>query len=301
MSAFPLPFERIQWRTRRLAVSDFRLVTLRGGRVLSEIALHDIDGIQVAPAILERLTGIGTLEVTSARRGEAAVRLPGLWGARRAALRLTLLVADLRGVPPGEGVADLPLPGVWRLPTAVRLQAALVAPALILLAVVAIGIGLSGHTVPVGYGADDPVRPHGVRRSEAEIVAFMEQEVMPWAREALAPVAGRDRVTCETCHGRDAAGRQWQMPAVSALPEPDVRRWAEAGSDAQMRNALHGYLAEGHNLAIAAHMRAVVVPGMAALLRRPAYDFAQTYQYNRARAALGCYHCHMVRSDNGGQ
>lgn len=291
---FPLPFERIHWRTRRLAVSDFRLVTLRGGRILSEIALHDIDDIRVAPAILERLTGLGTLEVTSARRGEPPLRLRGVWGARRSALHLTWLVADLRGMPPDERVDELPLPGAWRLPPSLRLQAVLVAPSLILLTVLVIGIGLSGHTVPVGYGADDPVRPYGVRRSDAEIVAFMEQEVMPWAREALAPVVGRNRVTCETCHGPDAADTGWRMPAVSALPEPDVRRWAEAGSDSQVRNALHGYLAEGHNLAIAAHMRGVVVPGMAALLRRPAYDFARSYQYNRARAAFGCYHCHMV-------
>jgi hypothetical protein len=41
-------------------------------------------------------------------------------------------------------------------------------------------------------------------------------------------------------------------------------------------------------------MRGVVIPGMAALLRRPAYDFAQTYEYNRSRAAFGCYHCHLV-------
>ena len=148
--------------------------------------------------------------------------------------------------------------------------------------------------MPVVYGADDPVRPNGVKRSEAEIAAYMEQEVMPWARAALAPVVGEGNVRCETCHGRDARARQWAMPAVLALPEPDVRLMAGAGSDAQMRNALHGYLAEEDNSAVAAHMRGVVTPGMAALLRRPAYDFAQTYEYNRSRAAFGCYHCHMV-------
>jgi hypothetical protein len=84
------------------------------------------------------------------------------------------------------------------------------------------------------------------------------------------------------------------MPAVRALPEPHVREMAAPGSDSQVRNALHGYLAEGDNSAVAARMRGVVTPGMAALLRRPAYDFAQTYEYNRARAAFGCYHCHLV-------
>jgi hypothetical protein len=66
-----------------------------------------------------------------------------------------------------------------------------------------------------------------------------------------------------------------------------------------VRNALHGYLAQGDNLAIAAHMRGVVTPGMASLLRRPVYDFAQTYEYNRSRAAFGCYHCHMVSGPGG--
>jgi hypothetical protein len=166
---------------------------------------------------------------------------------------------------------------------------------LLLVTVVVIVIGLSGHAVPVGYPPDDAVRPGGVKRSEPAIRAFMESEVMPWARTALEPVVGRGNVTCETCHGGDAGERRYAMPAVRALPEPAVRHWAEAaGSDSQMRNALHGYLAEGDNLAIAAHMRRVVTPGMAALLRRPAYDFAQTYEFNRSRAAFGCYHCHMV-------
>ena len=55
------------------------------------------------------------------------------------------------------------------------------------------------------YAADDPVAPHGSRRSMEEIMAFMEREVMPFARQALGPlVGGADKVTCETCHGSDA-------------------------------------------------------------------------------------------------
>ena len=174
-------------------------------------------------------------------------------------------------------------------------RAAIFAPVLLVLTLAVIVISLGGHAVPIEYPANDAVRPGGVKRSDAEIRAFMENEVMPWARTALEPVVGRGNVTCETCHGRKPEARGYAMPAVSALPEPAVRQWAEAaGSDAQVRNALHGYLAEGDNLAIAAHMRLVVMPGMAALLRRPAYDFAQTYEYNRSRAAFGCYHCHLV-------
>ena len=61
-----------------------------------------------------------------------------------------------------------------------------------------------------------------------------------------------------------------------------------------MRNAVYGYLAEEDKQSIAAYMRQVVMPGMAKLMHRPAYDFAQSYGYNRARVAVGCYHCHLV-------
>jgi hypothetical protein len=65
--------------------------------------------------------------------------------------------------------------------------------------------------------------------------------------------------------------------------------------DTQMRNAIYGYGAESDNQAKAAYMREVVMPGMARLLRRPAYDFTQSYEYNRTQHALGCYHCHRVQ------
>ena len=64
--------------------------------------------------------------------------------------------------------------------------------------------------------------------------------------------------------------------------------------DPQMRNAVYGYLAEEDNQSIAAYMRQVVMPGMAKLMHRPAYDFARSYGYNRSHAAVGCYHCHLV-------
>mgnify|MGYP003428605509 FL=1 len=41
-------------------------------------------------------------------------------------------------------------------------------------------------------------------------------------------------------------------------------------------------------------MRRIVLPGMAKLMHRLAYDFAQTHGYNRSKAAVGCYHCHLV-------
>jgi hypothetical protein len=42
-------------------------------------------------------------------------------------------------------------------------------------------------------------------------------------------------------------------------------------------------------------MREVVMPGMAQLLGRPAYDFTQPYAFNRSHFTLGCYHCHQVK------
>jgi hypothetical protein len=64
--------------------------------------------------------------------------------------------------------------------------------------------------------------------------------------------------------------------------------------DTQMRNAIYGYNADTDKQNKAAYMREVVMPGMARLLHRPAYDFTQPYEYNRTHFAFGCYHCHRV-------
>ena len=69
------------------------------------------------------------------------------------------------------------------------------------------------------------------------------------------------------------------MPAVAALPRPVVREagWENYGApmDAQMRNAIYGYYAEASKAPRAAYMREVILPGMARLLHRPAYDFTR--------------------------
>ena len=47
---------------------------------------------------------------------------------------------------------------------------------------------------------------------------------MPFAKRVLGPlVGGAENVTCETCHGGDAVKRNWRMPGVRALPEPQLR------------------------------------------------------------------------------
>jgi hypothetical protein len=169
-----------------------------------------------------------------------------------------------------------------------------------MVAIAAVVIGLHGRPIVTNYADDDAIRPRGVKRSAAEIARFMEHDVMPWAKATFARLkGGSDRVTCETCHGADAEARDWAMPAVAALPEPDLRArgWEiySGGMDAQMRNAIYGYVSESEKSAKAAYMREVVLPGMAALLHRPAYDFTRSYERNRAANALGCYHCHRVR------
>ena len=89
------------------------------------------------------------------------------------------------------------------------------------------------------------------------------------------------------------------MPSVTALPLPDLRDrgWEvyNRDLDAQMRNAIYGYVAESDNQGKMAYMRETVMPGMARLLRRPAYDFTRTYEHNRSQRAFGCYHCHRVK------
>jgi cytochrome c553 len=177
---------------------------------------------------------------------------------------------------------------------------ALTGIAVVFASIVAVAVGMHGKNPGISYPVDDAIAPRGVKRDRGEIVAFMRTDVMPWARQALAPIVGSaDKVTCGTCHGPHADANGWQMPAVAVLPRPVLREagWENFGGpiDAQMRNAFYGYAAEpGKNLR-AGYMREVVMPGMARLLHRPAYDFTRSYEYNRERFAFGCYHCHKVK------
>jgi len=160
---------------------------------------------------------------------------------------------------------------------------------------------LPGTHPPVIASVTGGARPVGPS-DRAAMMRLMEQDVMVFARQTLGPLkGGADRITCATCHGRDAAARDWKMPGVQALPEPEIRAAGlelySSSVDAQIRNAIYGYLAEEDNQGKAAYMRGVVMPGMARLLGRPGYDFTQSYDYNRSRGALGCYHCHEVTTN----
>jgi hypothetical protein len=302
----PLPWERELWRGRpafslfsreQYFLTDFRLVrqTVVG---IEEMVLTDIGDVGRTESRLDRLLGTSTLIVRAGDRRRAPLVLRRIRQGPHLAALLELLA--------GEAFTPLDAAAVtaaiaWNpQPASAGLGRMLSAAGLVLLVVFGIVVALHGTSSPrASYSADDAIYPSGHKRDRAEIVRFMEDEILPWARETLGPLkGGSDRITCETCHGRRPATRDWRMPAVAALPQPDVkdRGWEQYGGpmDAQMRNAIYGYLAESSKQAKAAYMREVVLPGMAGLLHRPAYDFTRPYEYNRSRLAFGCYHCHLV-------
>ena len=301
----PLPWERTLWSARawlaprrRYVLTDVRLVVVDAGRS-DEIAVQDIADVHRSESWFDRVAGTSTLTIE--RRGPRASPLTLLRvrrGAQLAAL-LELLATDPRARIDEVGARAALNWDPRILDRGVRNGAAALAVACAALVVVA--IAFSGNVEAISYPADDAIYPAGQKRDREAIVQFMETAVMPWARRALAPIVGaEDRVTCETCHGSGAPSRDWRMPSVARLPEPQFRRigWdgygGGVGMDAQIRNALYGYMAESDKQAKAAYMRQVVMPGMARLLNRPAYDFTRSYEYNRTQFAFGCYHCHRV-------
>jgi hypothetical protein len=303
----PCPWEHLLWTARpfrlfaRLSgeqyrLTDFRLVRSRG-TAIDELVLHDIGEVRRIVSRVDRLLGTSTLVVRARGRNPRIIVLAGIRKGTQVAALIEFLSGDPSARLDGDAVRAA-LAWTPRLQPAAYREA--ITALLILIALMAaVVIGPSGNAAPVIYAADDPIVPNGAKRDRQAIVRYMEQEVMPWARATLGPLkGGPDRVTCETCHGTQPAAHAWQMPGVAALPESDVaqRGWEVYGTmNSEMRNAIYGYLAESDKQARATYMRAVVMPGMAGLLHRPAYDFTKSYDYNRSRHALGCYHCHRVK------
>jgi hypothetical protein len=295
----PLPWERLLWRARaafslrvRYVLTDFRLVRL--GPRSDEIAIDDIADVQRTQSRLERVLGVSTLVIH--RRGPGAPVV--LRGVRRGAQMAALLEWMAGEEEPTLDAGAIRSALSWDPPSAgPRPRYALAGLATALAIVFGLAFTLGGSAASISYPADDAIYPGGHKRDVSAIVQFMETEVLPWARSALAPiVGGADRVSCSTCHGTGAAAREWRMPFVAALPEPELKRLAlfTPPIDSQTRNAIYGYLADSDKQGKAAYMREVVMPGMAALLHRPPYDFTKTYNYNRTRFAFGCYHCHRI-------
>jgi cytochrome c553 len=281
--------------------TNFRVVVQCKNRTVRELALDDIESVSLTQAWWQRTAGTSTVKVCSKRDG-SVLELANIHHGPQLALILQLRATELFGDDTRALDADFFRralgPGA---PSILRPHQGLLVAATLAFALLFGIIGLARHSSlpPVVYAEDDAIAPHGSRRSQAAIADFMEREVMPFARDALGPlIGGADNVTCETCHGTDAALRDWRMPGVRALPEPELRmaglERARLWLDPQMRNAVYGYLAEEDKQSIAAYMRQVVMPGMARLMHRPPYDFARSYGYNRSRAAVGCYHCHLV-------
>ncbi len=307
-----LPWERLLWTGRpvwatrvRYTLTDFRLAVTVGndsgeaGGCADDILLEDIADVEVSRSRVDRLLRTTTLTV----RARDARRRPLIVRRVRRGPQVAAVLALLTG-PSGPSALDVDAVRAtlaWDPAPFSRFVKPLAVGGLALTAILAgIVIGLQGEGPAVVFASDDAIYPAGVKRDQEGIVRFMENEVMPWARVALAPiVGGADRVGCDTCHGADSTARAWAMPAVRALPEPLVRErgWEvfSRGMDPQLRNAIYGYAAELDNQTKAVYMRQVVLPGMARLLHRPAYDFTRSYAYNRSQSAFGCYHCHQVR------
>jgi hypothetical protein len=311
IDGFPLSWEQPLWSSSpsfpaaalrpatEYVLTDFRLIIRRRGRIVRELALDDVGRVRLTQNWYQRVAATSSVVVYPVTKGEP-LELANIHQGPQLALILQLLSTDRLGAELDRGfVASALAPDAPRL---MRPRSGLPIAATLAIAVAFGFLAIARHNTlePIAYEADDPIAPGGQRRSPEDIASFMEQQVMPFARRVLGPVkGGADKVTCETCHGADAARRQWRMPGVRALPEPEFRsaRMERVGLwlEPQIRNAVYGYLAEENKQSTAGYMRAVVMPGMAKLMHRPAYDFTKSYGYNRAHAAFGCYHCHLVQ------
>jgi hypothetical protein len=310
---FPLAWEQVLWSSSpafpvsfaksrtQYAFTDFRLVIRRRHRTVDELPLDEIDSVSLSQSWWQRASGTSTVRIFSRRDGRT-LEFANIHHGPQLALILQLRATELFGDDTRNLDADFFKsalgPGARSI---LRPRLGMVLAATMVCGVLFGLVGIARHTTlpPVVYAANDPITPNGHRRSTEEITTFMERDVMPFARHVLAPLVGTaEDVSCETCHGEDAVKRNWKMPGVRALPEPQLRlaglERARLWLDPQMRNAVYGYLAEEDNQSTAAYMRQVVLPGMAKLMNRPAYDFSRSYGYNRSRAAVGCYHCHLV-------
>jgi hypothetical protein len=254
----PLPWERLLWSGRsaraprtRYLLTDFRLVRV-SRRNVDELAIQDVADIQRHETLLDRVLGTSTIAVQARGGG----RPPFVLAHVRRGAQLAALIELLAGDPRASWDADSVRAALEWEPSPVHgtYRPAFVGVGGIILTLFAVVVGLHGKAAAIAYPVDDRIYPGGIKRERPAIEAFMTDDVLPWAKRTLAPiVGGADRVTCETCHGNDAEQNEWRMPAVAALPLPDVtmRGWERWGGpmDAQMRNAIYGYIAESDNQA----------------------------------------------------
>ena len=291
-------WERRLWEGRRYVLTDLRLIATDREH---EISLDDIGDIHRSQSFVQTVLGLSTLDVRHRNPRRRGVVLRHVRRGSQLAALIELLATDRLARATTDAAAAARAMMTWepRVRTA-GTREALTAIGVMIIGLVAVVVGLHGRTPGISYPEDDAIYPRGQKKDRQEIVRFMERTVMPWARVALAPIVGSAaHVTCGTCHGDQPESSDWRMPAVATLPRPAVREagWEHYGGvmDSQMRNAIYGYGSASENAERAAYMREIVMPGMAALLHRPAYDFTRTYEYNREQFAFGCYHCHKVK------
>ena len=183
----PLPWERLLWSGRarfphasraRYILTDFRLVRIDGHEIV-EIALHDIGDVHRNESRLDRLSGTSTITVQSRRTADTVV-LHGIRRGHQFAALLDLLSGEPRAVLDVDAInATLS----WNPRVTSRgYRESLAGLAIVLIAVFGVAIGLHGKADAVVYSPDDRIYPNGQKRSQAEIVAFMQRDVMPWAR-----------------------------------------------------------------------------------------------------------------------
>lgn len=296
----PQTWERLLWRGRSrafprttFALTDVRLVAVRAGRT-EELTLYDIGAIEQTRSWLDRALRTSTLIVGARDLRRRPMRLEHIREGDELRWLLGLVAGNEAGRSPDVDAVHTAPPR--RHQPKLRVGAVGLMTALL----IAITALVRQQSMSLAHLDDGATSPQHEPTSQEDMIRFMEDAVMPWARAKLAPIVGGvDQVRCETCHGPTGREQAWRMPAVAALPEEAVRdrgweRYSD-GMDPQLRNAIYGYGAESEKQGKATYMREIVMPGMARLLGRPAYDFTRTYDFNRRSEAFGCYHCHRVR------
>src|SRR5262249_22809951 len=218
-SAFSMP---LTWRERYL-LTDFRLLRIglcEGDH--DEIPVQEIAEVHCSEARLDRLIGTSTVSVHARDITRRPLVLRHVRQGAQVAAILEVLAGDPHArVDPEAAMAAL----AWRpREPSGSYREALAATIAGVAAVFAVVIRLHGKSSPIAYPPDDEISPNGQKRPREEIVRFMNDEVMPWARVALGPLkGGADQVRCETCHGGAPEAQDWHMPGVAALPEPMVK------------------------------------------------------------------------------
>ena len=281
-------------------------------RKTAYLPLAAIERLEIKRSAWQRALGVGDILLYAHSVSTPVMRLINISEPDIAARRIQHQMNGTPGKavlsaapPPPVSIEQLLAQDERRVQRALSIAAAALILAAALAAALHIVSQREREVQPV-YAENDPIYyPDGTRKPFLSIKAYMQASVMPFAKEALGPVVGDENVRCETCHGENPEARQYRMPAVSALPNSrrpgKAAQRSAASTDLQIHNAIVGHAHDFENAPIAEQMRRVVLPGMAKLLNRPVYDRSKTYQFNKANAAFGCYHCHQLNKSQSGE